>query len=120
LGATALYLVTPDGRRVDLIARDSIVSIDDTAVTGAYRAFAVLDGKREQELEQLSFVVVPDTTDSDITLRAPRPEAARTAQVGAARARGIEGWFWLLFGAFAVAEGALRLLGKRPTQPAAA
>jgi hypothetical protein len=116
LGASALYLVTPDGRRVDVPVKDGLVTITDTAVTGSYRAFAALDGQREQELEQLSFVVVPDTTDSDLSLRLPKPEPARAAQTGAARARGVEGWFWLAFGLLAVAEGALRLVGKRPAQ----
>ena len=36
-----------------------------------------------------------------------------------ARARGVEGWFWLLFGIAAVIEGALRVLAtRRPAQPA--
>ncbi|HEX6241958.1 MAG TPA: hypothetical protein VFZ61_13710, partial [Polyangiales bacterium] len=128
----ALYLVTPDGRRVDLALPKATaaaapgnppeVQIDDTSMPGVYRAFAVLEGQREQELEQLSFVVVPDTRDSDLTLRAPPPQdEAKRARTSAAHARGVEGWFWLLFGLAAVAEGALRVLAKRrPTQPAPA
>jgi hypothetical protein len=115
LGASTLYLVTPDGRRVDLDTQGTAISIRDTAVTGAYRAFAVMDGQREQELEQLSFVVVPDLSDSDLSLRFPKPEAGRSAQTGAVRARGIESWFWLVFGLLAVLEGALRVLDKRST-----
>jgi hypothetical protein len=127
VGVSALYLVTPDGRRVDLdigqrqrgaanqAARsDAQVQIRDTAVTGVYRAFAVLDGQREQELEQLSFVVVPDTRDSDLTLRAPKQrDAEHRATTSAAHARGFEGWLWLLFGVAAIAEGVLRILAKR-------
>lgn len=130
VGASALYLVTPDGRRVDLDLgpkqreprSDATVQIDDTAISGVYRAFAVLDGKREQELDQLSFVVVPDTRDSDLTLRPPKPsDPAQRTQTSAAHARGIEGWLWLLFGLAAIAEGALRLVAKkRQPQPALA
>jgi hypothetical protein len=120
IGASAPYLVTPDGRRVDLDPKGAQLSIRDTAVTGSYRAFAVMDGQREQELEQLSFVVVPDLADSDLSLRLPRPEATRAAHTGAVRARGIESWFWLLFGLFAALEGALRAFGRRPAQAAPA
>lgn len=120
IGAGAPYLVTPDGRRVDLDAQGGAVSIRDTAVTGPYRAFAVMEDQREQELEQLSFVVVPDLADSDLSLRLPPQEATRPAQTGAVRARGVESWFWLLFGLCAAAEGALRAFGRRPAQPAAA
>jgi hypothetical protein len=125
VGATALYLLTPDGRRVDLeigandVAQakaraDHVIAIRDTALSGAYRVFAELDDRREQELEQLSFVVVPDIRDSDLGLRLPRPQdAARRQKTSAARARGIEGWFWLLFGLLAIAEGALRVVEAR-------
>lgn len=143
VGANALYLLTPDGRRVDLeIAKDSdkaartprnnqTVEIRDTALSGAYRMFAELGDRREQELDQLSFVVVPDTNDSDLSLRLPKPSDEKHAKTqSAARARGIEGWFWLVFGLFAIAEGALRLFdtrgatreqsaeSSRPAQPA--
>jgi hypothetical protein len=126
VGANALYLLTPDGRRVDLdiasakdkAARaphaDQTVAIRDTALSGPYRMFAELGDQREQELDQLSFVVVPDTRDSELSVRLPKPrDAAHEKTASAARARGIEGWFWLLFGLFAIAEGALRLVEGR-------
>jgi hypothetical protein len=132
VGVRALYLVTPDGRRVDLALPPSNggassgnpaeLHIDDTAIPGVYRAFAVLEGQREQEMEQLSFVVAPDTRDSDLTLRPPPPQPeGERARSSAAHARGVEGWFWLLFGIAAVVEGVLRVLSKRRTaQPAPA
>jgi hypothetical protein len=126
VGANALYLLTPDGRRVDLDIgvqddkgahkprADQTVEIRDTALSGAYRMFAELGDQREQELDQLSFVVVPDTNDSDLSLRLPKPQdAAQLQKTSAARARGIESWFWLLFGLFAIAEGALRVVEAR-------
>lgn len=128
VGASVLYLVTPDGRRVDLdigtkdrdrdgnpkARSDAIVSIRDTAVSGAYRAFAILDGQREQELDQLSFVVVPDTRDSDLSLRLPHEADKKPGpQTSAAHARGVENWFWLIFGIAAIAEGGLRILARR-------
>jgi hypothetical protein len=132
--ANALYLLTPDGRRVDLdigagekhdgagraakARADQTVSISDTALTGVYRVFAELGDQREQELEQLSFVVVADTRDSDLSLRLPKPhDADATHKASAARARGIEGWFWLLFGLLAIVEGALRAFESRGAQP---
>jgi hypothetical protein len=136
VGVSALYLVTPDGRRVDLdigprqrgnatqaTRGDAQLQISDTAVSGVYRAFAVLDGQREHELEQLSFVVVPDTRDSDLSLRPPKQrDPEQRATTSAAHARGFEGWLWLLFGVAAIAEGALRILAKRrePQQAGAA
>jgi hypothetical protein len=119
IGAATPYLVTPDGRRVDLAPKAGALTIRDTAVTGTYRTFAAMDGQREQELEQLSFVVVPDLSDSDLSLRLPRPEATRAGQTGAVRARGVESWFWLLFGLAAALEGGLRAFGRRPAHTAA-
>jgi hypothetical protein len=133
VGANALYLLTPDGRRVDLDIgpsdgkdgktqrADQTVEIRDTALTGAYRMFAELGDRREQELDQLAFVVVADISDSDLSLRLPKPQdSAQPQKASAARARGIEGWFWLLFGLFAIAEGALRVFDRNASQPAPA
>ncbi len=109
LGARALYLLTPDGRRVDLDVTKATVRIADTAVPGVYRALAALDARSERELTRLSFTVVPDTRDSDLTVRRPRPERVRPAEAGAGRPRGVESWFWLAFGLLILGEGALRL-----------
>jgi hypothetical protein len=120
-GARSLYLVTPDGRRVDLDPKPSQVRIDDTSVVGVYRAFGALDERGERELRQLSFTVVADTRDSDLEERRPPPTSERPGQAGAARPRGIENWFWLLLGLMALLEGGLRLRGKQAlAQPAAA
>ena len=118
LGAKALYLLTPDGRRVDLGVSKPTVRIDDTGVPGVYRTLAALEGQPERELTQLSFTVVPDTRDSDLTLRRPKPERERPAEAGAGRPRGVESWFWLAFGLLIVAEGVLRLRVPERPQPA--
>ena len=109
LGARALYLLTPDGRRVDLDVKQPTVRITDTAVPGVYRTLAALDTSSERELTQLSFTVVPDTRDSDLAVRRPKPERERPAAAGAGKPRGIESWFWLAFGLLVVAEGIARL-----------
>ena len=117
LGARALYLLTPDGRRVDLDVTKPTVRIVDTAVPGVYRTLAALDAHSERELPQLSFTVVPDTRDSDLTVRRPKPEKERPAQAGAGRPRGVESWFWLAFGVFVLGEGFVRLrFGGRRTE----
>lgn len=118
LGARALYLLSPDGRRIDLDAKKPTVRIDDTAVPGVYRTLAALDGRGERELTQLSFTIVPDTRDSDLAPRRPKPERERPAEAGAGRPRGIESWFWLAFGLFVIAEGIVRLQLARKAQPA--
>lgn len=118
-GARSLYVVTPDGRRIDLDAKRNYVRIEDTATVGVYRAFAALDERGERELRQLSFTVVPDTSDSDLTERAPPKHEERRVQAGAARPRGIENWFWLLLGLGGLAEGVLRLRGRPEAQPEA-
>ena len=120
LGARALYLVTPDGRRVDLPVNAPSVRIADTAVPGVYRTLAALDAQvAERELPQLSFTVVPDTRDSDLAVRRPKPERERPAAAGAGRPRGVETWFWLAFGLFMVGEGVVRvrLAQRRAAEP---
>ncbi|MDB4974043.1 MAG: hypothetical protein JWN48_2384 [Myxococcaceae bacterium] len=113
LGARALYLLTPDGRRVDLDITKPTVRIDDTAVPGVYRTLGALDARSERELTQLSFTIVPDTRDSDLTVRKPKPERERPAEAGAGRPRGVESWFWLAFGLLVLAEGFVRLRATR-------
>lgn len=108
LGARALYLLTPDGRRVDLDVTKPSLRIEDTAVPGVYRTLAALDAHSERELTQLSFTIVPDTRDSDLSVRRPKPERERPAEAGAGRPRGVESWFWLAFGLFMLAEGLVR------------
>ena len=109
LGARALYLLTPDGRRVDLDITKPTVRIADTAVPGVYRTLAALDARSEHELTQLSFTIVPDTRDSDLAVRRPKPERERPAEAGAGRPRGVESWFWLTFGLLVLGEGFVRL-----------
>ena len=110
LGARALYLVTPDGRRVDLPVDKPSVRITDTAVPGVYRTLAALESQvGERELPQLSFTIVPDTRDSDLAERRPKPERELPAAAGAGRPRGVETWFWLAFGLFMVGEGIVRV-----------
>ncbi|MET0342827.1 MAG: VWA domain-containing protein [Polyangiales bacterium] len=110
LSARALYLVTPDGRRVDLPVDKPSVRIADTAVPGVYRTLVALkEQPAERELPQLSFTVVPDTRDSDLAVRRPKPERERPAEAGAGRPRGVESWFWLVFGLFVIAEGIVRV-----------
>ncbi|MDB4986536.1 MAG: hypothetical protein JWN04_1714, partial [Myxococcaceae bacterium] len=113
LGARALYLLTPDGRRVDLDVTKPLVRIDDTAVPGVYRTLGALDARSERELSQLSFTLGPDTRDSDLTVRRPKPERERPAEAGAGRPRGVESWFWLVFGLLVLAEGFVRLRATR-------
>ena len=109
-GARALYLVTPDGRRVDLPIDKPLVRIEDTAMPGVYRTLAALDGQTaERELSQLSFTIVADTRDSDLALRRPKPERERPAEAGAGRPRGVESWFWLAFGVAVIGEGLVRV-----------
>jgi hypothetical protein len=116
LGARALYLLTPDGRRVDLDVQKPTIRIEDTAVPGVYRTLAALDARSERELPQLSFTIVPDTRDSDLALRRPKPEAERPAEAGAGRPRGVESWFWLAFGLFMLGEGLVRVRLARRAQ----
>jgi hypothetical protein len=113
LGARALYLMTPDGRRIDLALDKPTLRITDTAVPGVYRTLAALDHRSERELSQLSFTIVPDTRDSDLTLRHPMPQRERVATAGAGRPRGVESWFWFLFGLLILSEGYVRLLLAR-------
>lgn len=118
LGARALALLTPDGRRVELDTKQPSVRIEDTAVPGVYRTLAALDTQGERELTQLSFIIVPDTRDSDLALRRPKPERERPASAGAGRPRGVESWFWLAFGLLALGEGVARLRAQRTPAPA--
>lgn len=120
LGARALYLLTPDGRRVDLDVAKPTVRITDTAVPGVYRTLAALDQHSERELPQLSFTVVPDTRDSDLTVRRPKPEKERPAEAGAGRPRGVESWFWLVFGLLVLGEGFVRLRARSASLAASA
>jgi hypothetical protein len=113
LGARALYLVTPDGRRVDLDTRRAQVRIDDTAVVGVYRAFAALDEHGEREIKQLSFTVIADTRDSDLAISPPKLDNRNVARAGAGRPKGVESWFWLSLGLCMVLEGALRVFAAR-------
>jgi hypothetical protein len=113
LGARTLYYVTPDGRRVDLDTERSTVRIEDTAVVGVYRAFAALDEHSEREIKQLSFNVVADTRDSDLSISAPKAAEQKLAKGGAGRPKGVESWFWLALGLTVIAEGILRLLATR-------
>ncbi|MET0285735.1 MAG: VWA domain-containing protein [Polyangiales bacterium] len=116
LGARALYLMTPDGRRIDLALDKPTLRISDTAVPGVYRTLAALDQRSERELTQLSFTIVPDTRDSDLTLRRPMPQRERVATAGAGRPRGVESWFWFLFGMLVLSEGYVRLALARRKQ----
>jgi hypothetical protein len=113
LGARSLYLVTPDGRRVDLDTQKQNVRIDDTAAVGVYRAFAALDQRGEREIKQLSFTVVADTSDSDLSITRPRQDDEKPTKSGAGRPKGVESWFWLALGLGVVAEGVLRMLAAR-------
>jgi hypothetical protein len=114
LGARALYLMTPDGRRIDLELDKPTLRITDTAVPGVYRTLAALDQRSERELTQLSFTIVPDTRDSDLSVRRPMPQRERVATAGAGRPRGVESWFWFVFGLLVLSEGYVRLaLQKR-------
>ena len=103
-GAHSLYIVTPDGRRLDLDASRSQARIEDTSVAGIYRSFASFDERGEREIRQLSFTVVPDTRDSELGERKPGAAQDKPGQAGAARPRGVENWFWLLLGMAAIAE----------------
>jgi hypothetical protein len=116
-GARSLYIVTPDGRRLDLDASRSQVRIEDTSVAGIYRSFASFDERGEREIRQLSFTVVPDTRDSTLGERKPEANQDQPGRAGAARPRGVENWFWLLLGLAAMTEGALRLR-RRPVAQA--
>ena len=113
LGARTLYYVTPDGRRVDLDTERSTVRIEDTAVVGVYRAFAALDEHSEREIKQLSFNVVADTRDSDLSISPPKAGDQKLAKGGAGRPKGVESWFWLALGLVVIVEGVLRLLATR-------
>ncbi|HEX5658690.1 MAG TPA: VWA domain-containing protein [Polyangiales bacterium] len=113
LGARALYLMTPDGRRIDLALDKPTLRITDTAVPGVYRTLAALDQRSERELTQLSFTIVPDTRDSDLTVRRPMPQRERVATAGAGRPRGVESWFWFGFGLLILSEGYVRVLLAR-------
>jgi hypothetical protein len=120
LGARALYLLTPDGRRIDLDLDKPTLRITDTAVPGVYRTLAALDQRSERELTQLSFTIVPDTRDSDLTLRRPMPQREKVATAGAGRPRGVESWFWFAFGLLILSEGYLRAyLARRASAEAA-
>ncbi|MFT3922697.1 MAG: VWA domain-containing protein [Myxococcales bacterium] len=119
-GARSLYVVTPDGRRLDLDAKRNQVRIEDTSVPGIYRSFASFDERGEREIRQLSFTVVADTQDSELGERRPGPAQDQPGQAGAARPRGVENWFWLLLGLAAIAEGALRLRRRPQVQASAA
>lgn len=120
LGARRLYIVTPDGRSIDLPVTAPSLRIDNTAVVGVYRAFAAFDERGERELPQLSFSVIADPKDSDLTL-APVPKRAwNKGTAGVSRPKGVDPWMWLLFGLAAVTESALRLFVRRPNQTATA
>jgi von Willebrand factor type A domain/Aerotolerance regulator N-terminal len=118
LGARALYLLTPDGRRIDLELDKPTLRISDTAVPGVYRTLAALDQRSERELTQLSFTIVPDTRDSDLTVRRPMPQRERVATAGAGRPRGVESWFWFGFGLLVLSEGYVRLALARRKEAA--
>ncbi len=112
-GARSLYLVTPDGRRIDVDPKRSQVRIEDTAVVGVYRAFAAFDERGEREVRQLSFTTVADSRENDLTDRPLTASASVSKEGGGvARPRGIETWFWLVLGLAALLEGALRLRRK--------
>ncbi|HEY6878886.1 MAG TPA: hypothetical protein VI299_12740, partial [Polyangiales bacterium] len=68
---------------------------------------------------QLSFTIVPDTRDSDLSVRRPMPQRERVATAGAGRPRGVESWFWFGFGLLVLSEGYVRLL-LASRKPAAA
>lgn len=123
LGARSLYIVTPDGRRIDLDVNRPTVRIDDTAVVGVYRAFAAIDQRAEREIKQLSFTIVADTRDSDLSITTPKRDDSQPAKSGAGRPKGVENWFFLALGLLVVIEGILRIFaGKRASaegQPAA-
>ncbi len=119
-GARSLYIVTPDGRRLDVDTERGQVRIEDTSVTGIYRSFASFGERGEREVRQLSFTVVPDTRDSAIDERKPEAAHGQPGRAGAARPRGVENWFWLILGLAAIAEGALRLRRRAEPQAEAA
>ncbi len=119
-GVRSLYVVTPDGRRIDIDPKRSQVRLDDTAVVGVYRAFAAFDERGEREVRQLSFTIVADSRENDLTERPSPLGESIASRAGAARPRGIETWFWLLLGVAALLEGALRLRRRPASVPAQA
>jgi von Willebrand factor type A domain/Aerotolerance regulator N-terminal len=121
-GITSLYMLTPDGRRVDLSPERGSVRIDDTATPGVYRLFAPKLGSGGGEIPHLTFATVPDLADSDTGegqgLAPQDPETTLRPSVG--HPRGIDPWFWLALGLCALAEGLLRRTGRAPTPAPAA
>jgi len=117
LGARRLYVVTPDGRSIDLPVDVANMRIEDTAVVGTYRTFAAFDERGERELSQLSFTVMADPRDSDLAPAKAPKRSWNTGTNGISRPKGIDPWMWLLFGLAAVAESLLRLFSKRAPEP---
>lgn len=112
-GAQTIFSVTPDGRRIEMDASSPTARISDTGTPGVYRTFAAFDGRGERELPQLSFEIVPDSADSDLSI-AVMPRAKVSAENGSVgRPKSVAPWMWLLLGLAAVAEGAMRLLKQR-------
>jgi hypothetical protein len=116
-GTTRAYMLTPDGRRVDLSPVRDSVRIDDTKIPGIYRVFAPDRQASGGELAQLSFTVLPDLSDSDDTPGSAPSVAERKAQAGVGHPRGVDPWFWLLLGFAFLVEGLLR---RQPEAPARA
>jgi hypothetical protein len=118
-GAQSIFSVTPDGRRIELDEKSTTARITDTAAPGVYRTFSAFDGRGERELPQLSFEVIPDIADSDLTI-AVMPRAKVSTENGSVgRPKSVAPWMWLLLGIAAIVEGAMRVL-KRRSQVAAA
>jgi hypothetical protein len=119
-GAQSIFSVTPDGRRIELDVKSTTARIVDTGTPGVYRTFAAFDGRGERELPQLSFEVVPDVQDSDLSLAVlPRPKvSAANGSVG--RPKSVGPWMWLLLGLAAITEGAMRFVKQRRQAFAAA
>jgi hypothetical protein len=115
-GTIRAYMLTPDGRRVDLIPVRDSVRIDDTRIPGIYRVFAPDRQAAGGELAQLSFTVVPDLTDSDDTPGTVPTAAERKAQAGVGHPRGVDPWFWLLLGVAFLVEGLLRRQQEAPAR----
>ena len=84
------------------------------------RGLRVRHQRSERELTQLSFTIVPDTRDSDLTVRRPMPQRERVAAAGAGRPRGVESWFWFGFGLLVLSEGYVRLALARRKEAATA
>jgi hypothetical protein len=114
-GADSLFMLTPDGRRVDLELKEGRVRMASTAEVGVYRTYASSTVRGEHELPQLSFTIVPDADESDIVLGAPPKAEKRGRNTGVGRPKSVDNWMWLAFGLAFLAEGVMRRFARRKT-----